>query len=360
MKYFTTILVFFSTILLLQAQTFEIRTHYVAESTFDVQMRCTSEPHPTTDTYLLDLLFGLKWQSSYDIDLGTATGNYEIKKSDVEKITGAYEWQSFYANNMPFQFPEEWTLNEWKTIATIPIAKKSTTQNIGTIEICEVGFDPTTDLNINVDGTDYVPTINGAANNVVIPLTLSHFKAKRYNRTSSYLSWDSEDEVNFDRFEIERSTGFNDWEYAGTVRGSSKDRGTKSYSFIDKDVYNSLGYQAFYYRLKMIDLDGRYVYSGSRVVEFDNGDKTPNLQVFPNPASDKVYFTLVGIDKDSEINIDIYDNTGRLVMNKSLTYQVNKNILIDNAKERLKAGIYNVIISDNNKNRFFKKLVLTR
>ena len=195
---------------------------------------------------------------------------------------------------------------------------------------------------------------------VAIPLTLSNFTAKRYNRTSSYLSWDSEDEVNFDRFEIERSTGFNDWEYAGTVKGSGTDRGTKSYSFIDKDVYNNLGYQAFYYRLKIIDLDGRYVYSDARVVEFDSENKTPNLQVFPNPASDKVYFTLMGIDRDSELSIDIYDNTGRLVMNKSLTYQGYKNVLINNAKERLRAGIYNVIISDKNKNRFFKKLVLTR
>ncbi len=199
-----------------------------------------------------------------------------------------------------------------------------------------------------------------SVNSDVIPLTLTSFSAKKHNITSTYLSWTSEDEVNFDRFDIERSTGYNDWEYIATIKGSGKDRGRKSYSYIDKDVYKNEGSQSFYYRLKMVDLDGRYKFSEVREVLFDNANRVIKLLVFPNPASKKVFFTLSDIKKDSKLMIKIYDNAGKLALSKNIVYQNNKNLLIDNTVQRLQAGSYNVIISDEGEHKYFKKLVLTR
>ena len=70
--------------LVAHAQTFEIRTHYVSESDFDVQMRCTSGDMTTNET-ILDLTFNVKWDKNYNIDLATPDpGDYNIYKSGNE------------------------------------------------------------------------------------------------------------------------------------------------------------------------------------------------------------------------------------------------------------------------------------
>ncbi len=352
-KIFFLIFILISTVSV--AQTFEIRTHYSSGNSITVDMRCTSEPHPTTSNYILDIVFGIKWLNSYNVNLGDASGDYHIGKSDIEKVNGSYEFQAFDIETT-YSFPEDWDLNVWKTIATIPIENGS---GSGTFEICEVGFDETTDLNINIDGTDYTPTINGSATGVPLFINLEKFSTRKYNSTSSYLFWTSENEVDFDRFEIQRSIDGRNWVYAGTVKSYSLFR-SSDYSFIDRDVYDGVGDQTFYYRLKLIDIDGGYRFSKIRDVTFESKDAVVDLEIYPNPSSEKVFFTLSGIDSDSDVNIDIFDINGKIAYKKNMENLSKSNLLLDNTITRLQSGMYNVIISDKKGHRVYKKLILAR
>lgn len=76
----------------------------------------------------------------------------------------------------------------------------------------------------------------------------------------------------------------------------------KSYAFTDNITTIGLSY----YRLKIIDRDGRYNYS--RIVKIEAG-KAVNISIAPNPAHH--YFVLTGAEVFT--NIFITDASGRLV-----------------------------------------------
>jgi hypothetical protein len=61
----------------------------------------------------------------------------------------------------------------------------------------------------------------------------------------------------------------------------------------------SYGYT--YYRLKMIDQDGKYSYSNVDAVKFD--PTKPDLNVFPNPTSDMVTIRYPVSTKQEIINV---------------------------------------------------------
>ena len=81
------------------AQTFEIRAVNKGNGFVGVEMRATSNPPPTTGNFVTDIVFGLKWLTSYNVDLSnTVTTSYNIIKSDVRKTKGMYYFQAFSAS----------------------------------------------------------------------------------------------------------------------------------------------------------------------------------------------------------------------------------------------------------------------
>jgi len=207
--------------------------------------------------------------------------------------------------------------------------------------------------NSNAGGTQYAQTTE----DVAVPLSLDNFFAKKHNNTSSIISWNSYNEVNFDNFVLERSFDNDNWSSLTSILG--KGRKDNSYSYIDQDVYNGEGNQTYYYRLKMVDLDGQFEYSDSRSVNFDSKDFV-GLDVFPNPSSDKVYFNLKGIKKGSELNVRLLDNIGKTIISKKVIYQSNNNLIIDNSSNNFKSGVYHFIIEDETGKKLIKKIVLTK
>jgi hypothetical protein len=170
-------------------QTYQIRTVNKGNGVIGVEMRASSGAAPTTNNYVTDIVFGLKWLSSYNINLSDAiTTNYNIKKSDVEKQKGVYEYQAFYADFIPFKFPQNWQPNVWVEIMSIGNSQTGT--GTGTFEIAEPGFDITTDPNFGVDLVDKTPVINGKAECVLISqATLSN--TTDYFRTVTSGNWNS-------------------------------------------------------------------------------------------------------------------------------------------------------------------------
>ncbi|MFZ4635343.1 MAG: hypothetical protein ACOYNO_14150, partial [Saprospiraceae bacterium] len=172
----------------LQSQTFEIRTTNIGGGVIGVQMRETSGVNlpNTNDDALVDLSFSICWPSSYNINLGTivnASPTYGIKKSggEVTNMVLGVEYQSFFADGLPIDFPQNWVVNQWYTIMTI--SNNLAGVGFGTFSICpntpplnlernmSIGDKNTNDIN------DYTPAINGVAQNVQIgPLVLDQEK----------------------------------------------------------------------------------------------------------------------------------------------------------------------------------------
>lgn len=142
------------------------------------------------------------------------------------------------------------------------------------------------------DANGCTTTANATVNDpVVTPLSLVDFKAKLVN-CQPVLNWITENEINTDRFEIEKSNLSNPgWLPVGVVAANGYTTTKSAYNFIDRDANGSS--DQVLYRLKMIDKDGRYKYS--KELRVFNNCKTTLVEVYPNPVQKgKLYVMING------------------------------------------------------------------
>jgi hypothetical protein len=189
-----------------------------------------------------------------------------------------------------------------------------------------------------------------------LPLNLMSFEVQKYNETSASLKWEITNEKSLNVFEIYRSTPGARWTYVSTVKNDHMLRNT-SFDYIDENVYNGGENVHFYYKLKIYDQDGRYYYSNIEMVSFDPMDAIDELVLYPNPTSGELNFTLDKLDQDEAILLEIYDIEGKLIYRDNRIYSGVKNRVYDVDALNLKSGVYQLIVEDNLKNRYYKKFV---
>lgn len=175
--------------------------------------------------------------------------------------------------------------------------------------------------------------------NTLLPITLIDFTASKINMIVK-LNWTTTNELNNDRFEVERSDDGIIFKTIGTVLADIAN-GSLIHNYNFTDVNPVAGNN--YYRLKQIDTDGRFSYSFIRIIQFANAENF-KVQLFPNPvkASD---VTLSLGKKYQLLNIRILNTLGQVLSQQ--TFKNNNSSLLLNVNG-LSKGIYYVeIIADN-------------
>ncbi|MEJ5263665.1 MAG: T9SS type A sorting domain-containing protein, partial [Ignavibacterium sp.] len=122
------------------------------------------------------------------------------------------------------------------------------------------------------------------------------------------LNWSTATETNNQGFEIQRSNG-GEYEVVGYVAGHGTTVQPHSYSYIDQNV----GSGRYQYRLRQIDLDGKYEYSSVVEVEVLGPKEFSLAQNYPNPfnPSTSIDFALA---VDSRVTLKVFDVLGQEVM----------------------------------------------
>lgn len=183
------------------------------------------------------------------------------------------------------------------------------------------------------NGTLYALSLNGVLYKVnatnPIPVTLIKFTGV-YLNGKSVLSWQTSFEQLANRFEIEYSTDGTSWQNAGTVAASGSTNGS-SYSF----VHNMAIGQKTFYRLKMVDDNGRFAYFATIAVTPKN---TQGVLVYPTVVENGVLQLALAQPFN---NLQILDANGRRVYATSLSQQLG-NVRI--TLPTLSAGIYSVVL----------------
>lgn len=146
---------------------------------------------------------------------------------------------------------------------------------------------------------------------IALPVTLLEFKGRIIN-DNALLSWKTENEQHADKTIIERSLDGRNYSAIGAVMAYNT-AGTHSYNFTDIQV-NLLSTDILYYRLKQVDIGGRYSYSGIVALSLSNKNIT---LLYPNPVQDKLTL-LITTGKSEKLQMSIIDNTGRVIRKKEL------------------------------------------
>jgi hypothetical protein len=156
---------------------------------------------------------------------------------------------------------------------------------------------------------------------VTLPIDLESFTGALRNDQIA-LHWQVSDAVDFSRFTVEKSTDVISFL---PIYTSAYITGKTDYTFIDKLLLTD---NRIFYRLKMIDLDNRFVYSA--VLAFNRSAVQP-FDISPNPANGNIIVT--GLHARGWITIAELNGA------KVLQLAVSNNILLIDIRG-LQKGLY--------------------
>jgi hypothetical protein len=141
---------------------------------------------------------------------------------------------------------------------------------------------------------DGEPDAGALESQAILPVDLVSFTARRYGKLAVQLNWTTMNERDNDYFSVERSADGNTWMEIGLVIARGNQGGVSSYAILDEEPLVGPNY----YRLRQVDLNGLFSFSGIRTINFIDGDK---LLVYPNPASG--WFEVVTNSKETDFSL---------------------------------------------------------
>jgi len=172
---------------------------------------------------------------------------------------------------------------------------------------------------------------------ITLPVSITSFNGIVNTKTNT-LFWDVNNEINLAGYEIQRSVQGENFSTIGFVSSKQNAQAENSYSFDDENPALESSY-----RLKSIDIDGKFVYSS--ILNLRRVETSTPLTIYPSP-----FTTQFNITYNSEVNstlaIQLYDLYGHLVIAKDCLIYEGQNTLQFDQLDRLKQGIYVVIVTN--------------
>ncbi|MEP7237884.1 MAG: T9SS type A sorting domain-containing protein [Ferruginibacter sp.] len=173
---------------------------------------------------------------------------------------------------------------------------------------------------------------------IFLPVTITEFKAV-YNAGISHLYWITAQESNSSHFEIERSVDGINFSSISIVAAAGNSNHAINYAF--NDQHPAAGNN--YYRLKMQDIDGNFVYSNIVSVNVRiNGNAL--TAVYPSPFIDKINL-VVASETATQANVVIFDNAGKQVTSYTTWIHKSINHLVIEKLDNLASGFYIIKVS---------------
>lgn len=177
-----------------------------------------------------------------------------------------------------------------------------------------------------------------------LPVKLISFSATKEGSVAQ-LNWATSEEVNSDRFDVERSSDGKKWQQIGSVKSMGESKQTAYYSTTDSYPLNGSNL----YRLHMIDKDGSSAYSKIESVNFEGQAK---FIMFPNPLIDQI--SIKTNDWDKVAMIQIYNMQGKEVYNSANNLTSNINV------KGLAGGMYLVKVTQKNNSSSDHKIIIAK
>ena len=179
-------------------------------------------------------------------------------------------------------------------------------------------------------------------NGTPLPVELTSFTAS-VKDVKVQLHWVTQSEVNNYGFDVERSAGAGKWNKIGFVEGHGNSNSRKDYYYTDM---NPTGGNKFKYRLKQIDIDGKYAYSAEVEVALAP-DEFTLYQNYPNPMNPTTTIRY-RIPKAGNVTLKIFDMLGAEVATLVSKYQSEGNYEVNFDASELSSGVYLYQLRVNN------------
>jgi hypothetical protein len=182
----------------------------------------------------------------------------------------------------------------------------------------------------------FINAINPASPCGVLPVTLTDFLATA-NNSAVDLQWKIANVINLKSFELEYSVDGISFSKLTAVNYQNR--------VLEYDYTHITSSSKNFYRLKMIDNEGRFFYSKILNVQM-KGSQNKILLMYPNPAYNDLTLRLTTI-QIGPVDVKIIDNAGKLLINKNFTLQHGENYLSIDGIDKLPASLYFVKVKSS-------------
>lgn len=341
MKKIFTAAVFTAMMLTLQAQNYELRIVERGQQAF-IQIRNMKEQSMRkADNHVTDIVFGVKWRETGIEKLEVVPGPYKMVASGGVKELDGYRFQAFGAMQTPFTIPTDWESDKWTDVVVLKIKGEGQRgpKYTARLQLAEPGFDVTTGPNIGINLTDEEPGIVGyAVSDIDVKpdpaIDRVELEVVKFGPKQSHLTWAVENPDGIKAYIVERKIGEGHWEQLSELVSE----GQFVHMYVDENAYDGIKQkETVSYRIKVLADQERL--SEIKAVDFDAQKMI--VEVFPNPASDKVQVTMTPTETDGDAYLEIYSTDGKLVYrNKMLPGSVKEQI--DLASSNVDSGSYTV------------------
>jgi hypothetical protein len=186
----------------------------------------------------------------------------------------------------------------------------------------------------NQTGNSLITTIKYMVNPVV-PLKLVEFRAE-YKNGSTTLQWKTLTEINTHHFEIQRGFTGSDFNEIGNVIAAGNSSSLQQYMFVDRSPQPGINF----YRLKIIDADGKTEYS--KIVSIKTGDAQKSITVFPNPVTDKTIILQLNNQHQGTFTLELYNSIGQAVYKNNIVYSGGSLTETIKFPENIAEGLYHL------------------
>ena len=149
------------------------------------------------------------------------------------------------------------------------------------IQVAASGSDPYSLTRTGITSFSPFAVMSPAA---VLPITQLDFTGK-YRDKAIVLNWSTLMELNTRKFIVEKSNDAVTFRPLADIPAFGSSQVTRNYDYIDNAVLNNINY----YRLKIIDVDGTWLYS--KIISVF-APAVHIVGVFPNPVKDLLFFRL--------------------------------------------------------------------
>lgn len=173
-------------------------------------------------------------------------------------------------------------------------------------------------------------------NSPILPALGLNLKGQK-NGKIAILNWTALAEKNTDKYVVERSVNGNAYQAVGKIASNNTTATSSSYSFTDKPEAS----HAIYYRIRLIDLDGREALSNIVSVNFVQHTGKQHL-LYPNPSSGQSFLSL---GYAGTFQIDLLTTNGQLL--RSQTVKASESGTTSSIDQRnLQKGTYLIKVTD--------------
>jgi len=183
---------------------------------------------------------------------------------------------------------------------------------------------------------DYISIKLFLQQQIPLPVSLTGLNAS-YKNQSTFLTWGTESEVAFEKFEVQRSATGSNFTTIATVIPNGGVGVRSQYGYTD-NLSNQAG-NTFYYRLRLTDKNGMGAFSKTILIRKD-AKAVRKLSMYPNPVSNGQAFVRMNAPKSGDIELRVLNLSGQSVIRQKTRVFEGDNTTTLDLLSQLKGGVY--------------------